>query len=172
MSIYQVERLAKAHERAEFACGKPPLDTFLHTLVSQYERRRLGRTYVAVVASEKRVRGYYTLASGAIAFANLPATASRKLPPHPVPVVLLARLAVDLSARGQGLGGLLLMDAFKRCRTLSESVGVHAVAVDAIDEEAVAFYQHYGFIPLLNSPRHLYLPLATIEAAFPDVVAD
>ena len=166
MAEWIIEPLGRAHQRAEFCCGKPPLDNFLHALVSQYEKRRLGRTYVAVRPGEERVLGYYTLASGSVAFENLPGKAAKKLPRHPVPVVLLARLAVDQAAQGQGLGGLLLADALKRCLGLAGQLGIHAVEVDAIDDQAKAFYEKYGFVPLLDNPRHLYLPVATIEDAF------
>ncbi len=168
MAEWAVERLDRSHERAEFACRKGPLDNFLRTLVSQYEKRRLGRTYVVVRPGEKRVLGYYTLASGAVSSADLPEKAAKKLPQHPIPVVLLARLAVDQSVQGQGLGGALLRDALRRCLSLGDQVGVHAVEVDAIDEEAKAFYQKYGFLPLQDNPLHLFLPLATVE----DVLAE
>ena len=100
MDEWVIEPLNASHERGDFCCGKTPLDTFLHSLVGQYEKRRLGRTYVAVRQGEKRVAGYYTLASGAIAFENVPAKPAKKLPRHPVPVVLLARLAVDTRHHG------------------------------------------------------------------------
>jgi GNAT superfamily N-acetyltransferase len=151
------------HERGEFSCGKAPLDAFLRTLVSQYEKRGLGKTFVAVERDHKRVLGYYTLASGAVPFERLPRKAARKLPKHPVPVVLLARLAVDQSIQGKGLGALLLTDALKRSLDLSRKLGIHAVEVEA---EAKAFYEKVGFIPLLDTPLHLYLPLATIEREF------
>jgi predicted N-acetyltransferase YhbS len=80
------------------------------------------------------VAGYYTLASGSIAFQNLPTVTARKLLRHPVPSVILARLAVDCAAQGQGLGETLLIDAFRRTLDLSETLGVHAIEVDAIDE--------------------------------------
>jgi GNAT superfamily N-acetyltransferase len=163
-----VEPLDRSHERAEFSCGKAPLDTFLRSLVGQYEKRRLGRTYVAVRPAEKRVLGYSTLASGAVSFENLPDKAARKLPRHPVPVVLLARLAVDQAAQGQGLGALLLLDALRRCLGLAGQLGIHAVEVDAIDEQAKAFYEKYGFVPLQDNPLHLYLPVTTLEDAFAD----
>lgn len=168
MAEWNVESLAKDHKRGEFSCGKGPLDSFLRTLVSQYEKRRLGRTYVAVRPGEKRVLGYYTLASGAVSFENLPAEATRKLPRHPVPVILLARLAVDQSTQGQGLGGFLMADALRRCLSLAGQLGVHAVEVDAIDDQAKAFYERYGFVPLLDDPLHLFLPMATVEEAFGD----
>jgi GNAT superfamily N-acetyltransferase len=166
MAEWVVERLGRAHQRAEFCCGKPPLDNFLHALVSQYEKRGLGRTYVAVRPGDARVWAYYTLASGAVAFDNLPPGAARKLPRHPVPVVLLARLAVDQAAQGQGLGAFLLVDALRRCQSLAQELGIHAVEVDALDEPAKAFYERFGFIALQDNPLHLYLPVATIRDAF------
>jgi GNAT superfamily N-acetyltransferase len=164
MADWRIERLDRSHARGEFCCGKAPLDDFLRSLVSQYEKRNLGRTYVAVKEAEKRVYGYYTLASGAVSFANLPAKTARKLPRHPVPVVLLGRLAVDRDAQGQGLGAELLMDALRRCLELSGSLGIHAVEVLAIDDAAKGFYQKYGFVSLLDDARHLYLPIKTIAA--------
>lgn len=72
------------HQRAEFSCGKALLDDFLHHRVTQYEKRRLGKTYFAVTADDPRVLGYYTLASGTISFAHLPASVAKKLPKHPI----------------------------------------------------------------------------------------
>ncbi|HZY86446.1 MAG TPA: GNAT family N-acetyltransferase [Gemmataceae bacterium] len=164
MADWQIERLDKSHQRGEFCCGKAPLDDFLRSLVSQYEKRGLGRTYVAVKPGEKRAYGYYTLASGAVAFAALPTEVARKLPRHPVPVALLGRLAVDQAAQGQGLGAELLMDALHRCLGLSQSLGLFAVEVVAIDDEAKRFYEKYDFLPLLDAERHLYLPMKTILA--------
>ena len=112
------------------------------------------------------MRGYYTLAAGSVAFANLPEAAAKKLPGHPLPTALLARLAVDQSAQGRGLGAALLMDAFERCLKAAEDLAIHAVEVDAIDYPAKAFYEKYGFVPLLDDPLHLYLTLATIQQAF------
>ena len=163
MAKWTIEPFAKHHDRSAFTCGKPALDDFIHARVSQYEKRRLGKTFVAVPEGEKQVIGYYTLAAGAVTFEHLPSEASRKLPKHPVPVILLARLAVDKSAQGMRLGEGLLLDALQRSLDLSASLGAYAVEVDAIDDSAVAFYVKYGFAALLDNPRHLYLPLATIE---------
>lgn len=160
---WTVEPFDKTHDRSAFECGRPALDDFIRARVSQYEKRRLGKTFVAVPPGEKRVIGYYTLAAGAVAFEHLPGDSARKLPKHPVPVVLLARLAVDRSAQGRGLGEALLMDALQRSLDLSGGLGVHAVEVDALDDAAAAFYRKYGFTPLLDDPLHLYLPIATVE---------
>jgi ribosomal protein S18 acetylase RimI-like enzyme len=163
MPDWPIVPLAGEHERSGFSCGKPLLDEFLRTLVSQYEKRHLGRTYVACHPGTSRVAGYYTLASGSIAFQHLPAAAAKKLPRHPVPSVILARLAVDITVQGQGLGEALLLDAFRRMLELSGTLGIHAVEVEAIDEQARAFYEKYGFVPLTGQPMRLYLPVATIR---------
>ena len=166
MDNWVIESLERPHARDEFRCGKAPLDHFFHALVGQYEKRNRGRTYVAVRPGNQRVYGYYTLASSAVAREILPAKAAKKLPRHPIPVVLLARLAVDQTVQGSGLGKRLLIDALLRCRNLSTQLGIHAVEVDAIDEQAKAFYEKFGFVALRDSPLHLYLPIATIEEAF------
>jgi GNAT superfamily N-acetyltransferase len=163
MAEWTFERLDRSHQRDGFVCGKAPLDEFLRSLVSQYEKRKLGRTYVAVRPGEKRVLGYYTLASSTIALPALPPAAAKKLPKHPVPAVLLARLAVDQSMQGQGLGEDLLMDALNRALGLSAHLGIHAIVVDAIDESAKKWYLRYGFVQLLDDEMHLYLPLTSIE---------
>src|SRR5262245_57539398 len=84
MPDWRIERLTAAHERGSFSCGKASLDEFLRQLATQYERRNRGRTFVAVRPDDPTVHGYYTLASGSVAFANLPDDVSRKLPRHPI----------------------------------------------------------------------------------------
>ncbi len=163
MADWIIEPFGKHHERSTFTCGRAALDDFIRTRVSQYAKRRLGQTFVAVRPGEPRVIGYYTLAAGAVAFDHLPEDAVRKLPKHPVPVVLLARLAVDTSAQAKGIGEGLLLDALQRSLDLSARLGVHAVEVDALDEAASSFYRKFGFLPLLDNPLHSYLSLATIE---------
>ncbi len=140
MAEWRIERLDQGHVREGFDCGKPSLNDFIHSLVGQYEKRSLGRTYVADQEGDQRVLGYYTLASGAIDAGSLPANQAKKLPRHAVPVVLLARLAVDRSVHGRGLGGVLLRDALARALDLAEKLGIHAIVVDALDAEAKAYY--------------------------------
>jgi GNAT superfamily N-acetyltransferase len=162
---WRIERLDRGHVREGFDCGKPSLNDFLRALGSQYEKRSLGRTYVAFQGEDRRVLGYYTLASGAIEAESLPANQAKKLPRHSVPVVLLARLAVDQICHGRGLGGFLLRDAMTRSLDLSEKLGIHAVVVDALDAEAKAFYARFGFMPLMDDEMRLFLPLSTIRSA-------
>jgi GNAT superfamily N-acetyltransferase len=165
VSDWRIERLDRGHEREGFDCGKPSLNNFLHVLISQYEKRNLGRTYVALRGEDRRVLGYYTLASGAIEEESLPANQAKKLPRHAVPVVLLARLAVDQRVQGRGLGGFLFRDAMTRSLDLSEKLGIHAVVVDALDAQAKTFYKRFGFMQLMDDEMRLFLPLSTIRSA-------
>ena len=163
MAEWRIEPLRASHERGEFSCGKASLDDFLRLRASQYEKRRLGRTYVALFPGATTVAGYYTLAAGAIAITNLPPEVAKRLPKHPVPVILVGRLAVDQKARGQGLGKALLRDALNRSLDLSAQLGLFAVEVLAIDAHAREFYTQYGFVPLPDNDLHLFLPIKTIE---------
>jgi GNAT superfamily N-acetyltransferase len=163
MADWIIERLGDGHDRGPFDCGQPTLDDFLRTKAGQYERKNVGRTFVAVRSATTRVVGYYTLALGSVEFVHLPPAVAKKLPKHPVPVVLLGRLAVDRTEQGKRLGEALLFDALDRCLGIAEQAGAFAVEVLAIDDSAVAFYQRYGFRPLLDQPRHLFLPLATVR---------
>jgi GNAT superfamily N-acetyltransferase len=163
MDEWRFEHLNDSHERGEFCCGKPPLDNFLRSLVTQYEKRKLGRTFVAVVGAAPRVWGYYTLAASAVAFEHLPRQIGRKLPKHPIPTVLLGRLAVDKEFQGRGMGADLLVDALHRSVQISSEIGIFAVEVMAIDEEARQFYIKHNFISFEDNEFRLFLPLKSIE---------
>lgn len=166
MSHWRIERLDKRHERSEFSCGKESLDQFIRQLVTQYEKRRLGRTFVATDADSNRVTGYYTLAAGSLDVKSLPKDERKKLPKHPVPTIHIGRLAVDAGCRGQRLGELLLFHALRAALDLSDRLGAFAVDVWAIDDEAKSFYVKYGFVELDDSPLHLLLPMKTIQELF------
>ncbi len=157
--MYTIERLSSAHDRSSFDCGEQALDDYLRRYAGQHDRKGLGRTYVAVERGGSVVKGYYTIASGAVSFEIVP----ENLPRHPVPVILLARLAVDRTVRGRGLGTMLLLHALKRAQNVSEQLGVHAVAVDALNDSARAFYLKYGFSALLDDPLHLFLSIKKIR---------
>jgi GNAT superfamily N-acetyltransferase len=163
MGDWIIEPLNPSHERPDFACGHASLDDFLKKYASQYARRKLGTTYVAVVAGQPRVLGYYTLAPSHFAFAHAPVALLKGLPKHPVPSILLARLAVTQSERGKGLGSFLLLDAFERCLRVAREVAFRAIEVEAIDDQAAAFYVKYGFVPFPSDPHHLAIALETIE---------
>lgn len=162
---WDIVRLRKDHDRKAFSCGVPSLDAFLHQYVNQYEKRDLGRSYVLVQDDGPRVYGYFTLAAGHIEPQEIPPPHAKKLPKHAVPVMLLGRLAVDQSVRGQGLGADLLAEATAITAELAERVGLFAVCVDALDETAAAFYRHHGFVSLVDQPNRLVLMTKTIRDA-------
>jgi len=162
---FRLTLLDAAVDRSTFNSGSEALDRYFREQVTQDVRRRVTACFVAL-AQGSRVAGYYTLASASLLLADLPAATAVKLPRYPtvptVPTVRMGRLAVDQEFKGQGLGGALLADALDRAS--QSEIAADALMVDAKDEAATAFYQHHGFITLPDSPRTLFLPLATIQA--------
>ena len=157
------EPLGSQHDRAAFHCGTESLDRYIHKQAGQDLRRHLVVPYMMVDPSAHRIAGYYTLTNYSIDAGELPKELTRRIRYPEVPATLIGRLAVDLNYQGQGLGGLLLMDALTRSLRNSTFVASLAVVVDAIDEAAINFYQHYDFIPFPNHPDRLYLPMDTIK---------
>lgn len=158
-----IERLGTKHDRSSFDSGKPPLSSWLKEQASQYEKRDLSRTYVAVNEGQTLVAGYYAIANHRVSYESLPSEQAKGLPRIDVPVILLGRLAVDRSVQGQGLGKLLLIDALRRAEHLAKAIGTRAVAVEAIDEEARNFYLKFGSIPLRDDENHLFFPMHAIR---------
>ena len=167
--IPAVERLdPKRHDRKAFRCGEPELDEYLRRFASQNEKAGAGRHYVAVVSpGDAEVLGYYALAAGSVKYAEVPDDLRRRLGRYPVPVVQLTRLAVDQRHQGRRLGEFLLLDALARILALSTEIGVHAVDVIALNDSARGFYLKYGFAPLLDDERHLFLPMTTVVQVLP-----
>jgi GNAT superfamily N-acetyltransferase len=159
---WQIELLRSDHIREQFSCGVPSLDRFLQELARQYDKRNLGKTYVALKPGSNIVHGYYTILASSIPFESVPAEISRKLPTHPIPAVKLGRLAVSEECQRQLLGEKLLLDSFQRTVLVSLDLGIHAIQVYAIDDSAASFYRKYGFAPLHDQPHHLFLPLSKI----------
>ena len=163
MKGLRVELLAKAHDRPSFRCESEALTTYFATQAGQDVQRKLSACFV-MTQGTPQVLGFYTLATDSIPRSDVPASMRKSLPKsYRAPVILLGRLARDLSHRGQSLGELLLMDALLRCLWLSdESVGAMAVVVDPLDEGAAACCARYGFITLPDSGR-MFLPMRTIR---------
>ena len=156
-----IEALGKRHDRTGFSCGVPELDRYLARQAGQDIRRRIARVFVCTPHGADRVLGFYTLSAVSIDLGALPERLARKLPRHPIPGALIGRLAVDRSAKGQGLGRMLLADAIKRSLSASEEIAIHAMIVDAKNDAAKAFYEGFGFISLRDDPMRLFLPLSS-----------
>ena len=157
----RIEPLAPHHDRAGFDCGVSSLNDYLKRYARQNAAKDLGVTYVAVASpGAASIVGYYMLVGSAIARAVLPEPG---LPNYPIPAALLGRLAVDQTQQGQGLGRLLLLDALRRAQQMSETVGLFAVEVLALDAAARTFYLKFGFSSLSDDPQHLYLPIKAVR---------
>jgi GNAT superfamily N-acetyltransferase len=162
VSAISIEPLASGHDRSRFACGIEALDRYLRHQAGQDARKNVAVIFVLREGDSPAVLGYYTLSACGIGLADLPEEVARKMPRYPlVPAILLGRLAVDTGQAGRGFGKLLLMDALKRCLNIRE-IGWAAVLVDAKNEQALQFYEHFHFIRLSQSSSRLFLPRATI----------
>jgi len=166
--LWLVQPLTKQHDRASFSCGNKILERYLKEIASQDARRNVAVPFVIVEEnSPKTILGYHTLSAFSVDLGDLPADVARRLPSYPVvPATLLGRLAVDQHHQGRGIGELLLMDALRRTNEQSAQIATVAVIVDAIDQQAVRFYKHFGFIPFPERPTRLFLSMKTIAALF------
>lgn len=157
----------KIHSRESFTCEHQSLTNYIKTQASQDVGRNLTMCYVLLDGGNV-VKGYYTLSSNSVDRGEIPDVYQKKVPRHyDVPVILLGRLARDISMKGKGCGELLLLDALYKCRRSSESIGAMAIVVDPIDVNAVNFYSKYGFT-LLDS-RKMFLPMNVVPKLFGDV---
>ena len=162
-SFSAVQKLDASHDVDAFDCGKEPLDRFLqrHALINQ--KAGSAQTYV-VCRGEQRVVGYYSLAVGAVEHADAPGRVGKGLARHPIPVMLLARLAIDRSEHRKGLDKALLKDALLRTAQAAEIAGIRALLVHAKDDEARAWYEQFDFEPSPTDPYHLFLLMKDLRA--------
>lgn len=147
--LWAPQPLTANHRLDEFNCGETSLDDWLRRRALSNQSSGASRTFV-VTDQEGRVFGYYALAVGSVSH-DLATSSVRRNMPDPIPVMVLARLAVDKRAQGVKLGAALLQDAVKRCLAVSQNAGVRALLVHALHDHAKTFYEHYGF---RESPLH------------------
>ena len=161
VSLSPVEKLRTDHDLGAFDCGKGPLNDWLKRFALPNQAAGAAQTYV--VHKRGRVVGYYALAARSVEREQVPGRIARGLARHPVPVVILARLAVDGGEQGAGLGRALLKDALLRIAGAADVIGVRAVLVHAKDEESRAFYQGFDFEPSPVDPLQMFLLMKDLK---------
>ena len=156
-------KLNAAHDVAGFDCGGEALNTFLIRHALRNQAMQGAQTYVAL-AGDGAVAGYYSLAVGQVGHDQAPARLVRGLARHPVPVMLLARLATARNWQGAGVGSGLLKDAILRTLQAADIAGIRAIVVHAKDRAARSFYEHFGFVPWDDNPLQRYLLIKDARA--------
>jgi GNAT superfamily N-acetyltransferase len=151
-----------SHGLADFRSGVPVLDDWLKRRALQNQETGATRTFV--VCRESRVVAYHALASGGVAIVQAPGRFRRNMP-DPIPVAVLARLAIDRTFQGQGLGRLLVADAIRRVLYAADAIGIRGILVHAISEDAAAFYTAVGFDPSPLDPLILMITLSDARKA-------
>jgi GNAT superfamily N-acetyltransferase len=159
MQLSGPKPLVTAHLVDDLACGEPALDDWLKRRALSNQISGASRTFV-VADQDRRVFGYYAIAAGAVSH-QLATSGVRRNMPDPIPVMVLARLAVDQRAQGLKLGASLLRDAVNRAMVISQNAGVRALLVHALHDRAREFYEHYGFKPSPQHPLTLLLRLGS-----------
>jgi GNAT superfamily N-acetyltransferase len=147
------------HDRTVFDCGVPALNLYLRNYALQNQKRGMVRNYVTTHAGDKVIVAYYSLVYASIDQKLLPAKLVKGLGKYGIPIMLLARLAVDHREQGKGLGRALLKDAILRTMQAAEIAGLKLLLVHAKDQAAADFYRKHGFEPVLGEPLKLFLPV-------------
>ena len=156
------ELLTSEHDCSGFGCGKPPLNQYIKKYALVNQENEISRTYVTT--RENRVVGYYSLAFGSISHEDATQKIKDALPQYPIPIILLARLAVDVKEKGHGLGKGLMRDALLRTVQAADIGGLRAMLTHAKDEDAKSFYEKYGFESSPTNELHLMLSIKDIRA--------
>lgn len=157
----RVEKLRPEHPIEVFDCGREELDRYLLRYAWANQQAGAAQTYIGLLGDT--VVGYHTLAVGQVEREEAPERLTKGLARHPVPITLLARLAVDRRWQGKGIGKALLKDAMQRTLQAADIAGIRAFTVHAKDEEARAFYQKFDFIPSPTDPMHLFVLLKDVR---------
>lgn len=154
MTVFRVEKLTRRHAVDPFDCGEPALDRFLARFAFPNQQANASQTYVGL--ADDTVIGFYTLVVGEVAHAEAPERLVKGLARHPVPIMLLARLAVARDWQGKGIGAGLLRDAVLRTLQAADIAGIRPLAVHARDDAARAFYRRFDFVESPTDPLHLF----------------
>jgi N-acetylglutamate synthase-like GNAT family acetyltransferase len=155
------ELLTAEHDASTFACGEPALNKFIKKYALANQENEISRTYVTT--RKGNVVGYYTLAFGSVSHNEATDKIKAELPLYPIPMILLARLAVDIREKGKGLGKGLLRDAMLRTLQAADIAGLRAMLTHAKNDEAKKFYEKFGFEASPTDPLHLMLSIKDIR---------
>jgi GNAT superfamily N-acetyltransferase len=158
-----IEGLTKDHNLSSFDCGTTSLNEWLQRFAWQNRQADAAKVYVAHRRDDVVV-GYHSLTASSVRRDDAPARVAKGLANHPIGVALLGRLAVDRGQKGRGLGGALLLDALMRTAQAADTIGIRALLVHAIDEDAKRFYLHFNFEPAPVDPMHLMLLMKDLRA--------
>ncbi len=161
-----IEKLSATHDLQDFDCGSDDLNRFLLRYALQNQQSNSAQTYVA--CTDNRVLGYYSLTVGAVTHEEAPTRVTKGLAKHPIPVMILARLAVDKQEQGKGIGRGLLKDALQRTFQAADIAGIRALLVHAKDDEAKVWYQQFDFEPSSTDALHLFLLMKDIKKILQD----
>lgn len=161
MTQFRIEKLNRRHAVDSFDCGEDALNRFLVRFAFPNQQANASQTYVGLAA--ETVIGFYTLVVGEVRYDDAPERLIKGLARHPVPVMLLARLGVDTSWQGKGVGAGLLRDAILRTLQAADIAGIRAFVVHAKDDRARAFYRHFGFAESLTDPLHLFALIKDLQ---------
>lgn len=161
MTTFSIEKLARHHPVDAFDCGDEALNRFLWRFALASQQANAAQTYVGL--ADGAVIGFYTLVVGEARFEDAPERLTKGLAQHPVPLMLLARLAVHRGWQGRGLGAGLLKDAMRRTLQAADIAGIRALAVHAKDDKARAFYRHFDFLDSPTDRLHLFLLLKDLR---------
>jgi len=154
----------KKHNRADFSCGIEQLDNYLKNQAAQDAERNISKTYVFRLIDYQVIIGYFSLSTNVVETEQLPDAVMRRLPRYQaLPAMLIGRLAISREHQGQGLGGILLINALQKCYHLSQEIGSVAVIVDAKDERAASFYERFGFQKFRDYQLKLFIPMKAID---------
>jgi len=164
--MLKVELLNSQHNRANFDCGNDELNAYLKQIARQHNDKGLSRTFILINDNQPDlILGFFTLAICEIDKQVFPNAMAKKYP-QSIPAAKLARLAISKYHQKQGYGKLLMLHAMQHFLTISQSVGIIGVFVDAKDLQASQYYQQYGFVALPDNPLQLFLPLETLKQSF------
>lgn len=161
MTVFGIEKLARHHAVDDFDCGEDALNRFLSRFAFPNQQASASQTYVGL--ANNCIIGFYTLVVSEVSYDDAPERLKKGLARHPVPLMLLARLAVSQTWQGKGVGAGFLKDAMRRTMQAADIGGIRALAAHAKNDAARSFYEHFGFISSPTDPLHLFVLIKDLQ---------